>query len=56
MIILEISKNGKLKENNRIVKNGEKKKCHNTQINVIIQLFDGKIITGSSDGTLYIWN
>ena len=46
----------KIEGDNRIVKNGEKKKCHNTQINVIIQLFDGKIITGSSDGTLYIWN
>ena len=46
----------KIEGENRIVKNGEKKKCHNNQINVIIQLFDGKIITGSSDGTLYIWN
>ncbi len=45
----------KIEGNNRIVKNGEKKKSHNTQINVIIQLFDGKIITGSSNGTLYIW-
>ena len=46
----------KSESENRIVKNGEKKKCHNTKINVIVQLFDGKIITGSSDGSLYIWH
>ena len=45
----------KIEGDNRLIKNGEKKKSHNKQVNVIIQLYDGKIITGSSDGTLYIW-
>ena len=41
---------------NILIKIGKKKKVSNSQITIIYQLIDGKIITGSSDGSLIVWN
>ena len=41
---------------NQLIKIGKRKKVSDSEITIIYQLFDGKIITGSSDGSLIIWN
>ena len=41
---------------NQVIKIGEKKRVSNSEITIIYQLFDGKIITGSSNGSLIVWN
>ena len=41
---------------NQLIKIGKRKKVSDSAITIIYQLFDGKIITGSSDGSLIIWN
>ena len=46
----------KYEEQNKLIKIGEKKRVSNFEITIIYQLFDGKIITGSLNGSLIVWN
>jgi len=46
----------KYESQNQVIKIGEKKRVSNSEITIIYQLFDGKIITGSSNGSLIVWN
>jgi hypothetical protein len=46
----------KYESQNQVIKIGEKKRVSDSGITIIYQLFDGKIITGSSNGSLIVWN